>query len=496
MRHLPSLLAISLGALGGCGGVDRGHPSEGDATAAGVGGSGAAPGSEGGFGGELASCEHVWSRGFGAGSMTSALAVAPDGTAFAGGMHLDEIDFGGGPRPDGGNDDHKAWAASFGPDGAHQWSASYGHGGDQDVTGVALAGEDVVFAGYGNGALDIIGDISPPGGESSYASWYAEFTDGEPSSSVVAGGADSESRVIYGDIAAMPDGDLVVVGAYRGDVDVGAGPITSAGEFDAFVVHLGRSGSGSWWTVPFGDASGEEATAVAVDGQGRIVVVGGFGGTIDLGGEPITADPRSGWGDGFVIQLDGDGTHRWSRRFEALEEQRTADVAVNAAGDIVVAGWYRGVIDLGGGIQLTSAGARDGFVVRLDAMGNTVWAKSIGGPGEQDVLVGVDWAPNGDVLLAGRCDDGCIVDGHPVPPAGGGLDALVMRLDGAGTPRGACTFGDSDFQGAHVVAVGADGDVWLGGMYTGAIDFGGGPFEAELGGFVTRLRVGGETDGR
>ena len=62
------------------------------------------------------------------------------------------------------------------------------------------------------------------------------------------------------------------------------------------------------------------------------------------------------------------------------------DVAVDASGNVYTVGNFSGTVDFDpnpahGTFNLTSAGGRDAFISKLDAAGNFVWAKRLGGGG-------------------------------------------------------------------------------------------------------------------
>ena len=61
------------------------------------------------------------------------------------------------------------------------------------------------------------------------------------------------------------------------------------------------------WSKSFGDEAAQTVTSVAMDELGGVYITGGFAGTTDFGGGPITAAGPSE--DLFVAKLDTDGNH-------------------------------------------------------------------------------------------------------------------------------------------------------------------------------------------
>ena len=65
------------------------------------------------------------------------------------------------------------------------------------------------------------------------------------------------------------------------------------GPSDIFVVKYSSSGA-YMWDKTFGSASSQDAAAaVAVDGSDNIILTGGFQNTVDLGGGPLTSAGNS-----------------------------------------------------------------------------------------------------------------------------------------------------------------------------------------------------------
>jgi hypothetical protein len=226
---------------------------------------------------------------------------------------------------------------------------------------------------------------------------------------------------------------------------------------------------------------------VAVDARGNVFVAGAFSGTLDLGGGPLVS---AGDDDVFLLALDPAGKHRWSKAFGGPGMQAAAAVAVGPRGEVVVAGTLDQSADFGGG-ALVSAGLIDVFVAVLDASGRHLWSKRFGDAAEQEasaVAVGAD----GSVVLAGSYEGTLDFGGGPLPSAGGD-DVYLARLDAAGNHLWSKRFGDARAQKGRAVAVGEDGGVVLAGLLEGTADFGGGPLEAveayDL--FLARFDAGG-----
>lgn len=243
------------------------------------------------------------------------------------------------------------------------------------------------------------------------------------------------------------------------------------------------------WSRGFGDATGQYARAVAVDADGNVIVAGQMEGSVDFGGGPLEATGTGA--DAFVAKLDRFGAHLWSKRFPGEGNQFVMAVDVDAAGDIVVAGRAFGRIDLGGGV-LASRGRDDVFVAKLDGEGNHLWSKIFGGPGE-DRCDRIAVTASGGVLVAGAFQDAIDFGTGPLESAGM-RDAFVLELGPGGETLRALRAGGAGDDHAHAIAADAEGNVIAAGHFSGAIELGG-PELTSAGLtdiFVVKLGPGGE----
>lgn len=178
--------------------------------------------------------------------------------------------------------------------------------------------------------------------------------------------------------------------------------------------HLGRTLSA---TPPaglpeplLGGATADRAGGVAGHADGTVTV-----------GMAVTG---TGTGlDAVVTRLAADRkTPLWSKQFSTSANDRLYGVIGLADGGVIAAGYTRG--DLDG----THAGspADDMFAVRLSATGETLWLRQFGDPGKADRVYGLAAAPDGGAYLMGY------TSGSQDGPSAGDKDAVLVRIDASG----------------------------------------------------------------
>jgi hypothetical protein len=264
-------------------------------------------------------------------------------------------------------------------------------------------------------------------------------------------------------------GNVVVAGFFSDTIDFGGGPLVSTGSWDIFVVKLDAAGN-HLWSKRFGDSEQQEAHSVAVDAAGNIVLGGMFWGALDFGGGALTS---AGGTDMFVAKLDAAGNHVWSKRFGDTTGQDTRAVAVDASGNVFVTGSCAGSIDFGGG-TLAAVGESDGFLLALDSAGAHQWSKRWGRGNAYASGTSMTVDAAGNVVMAGY-EGGPTDFGTGALPYLGMLDVIVGKFSPTGAPIFAHSFGSTKNDAASSVATDGSGNVLLTGYSEGAIDFGNGP---------------------
>ncbi len=214
----------------------------------------------------------------------------PDGVYVAG-TYRGRIDLGGGPLA---NAYDGAFVARFTHDGQHVWSKSVaGDGWCFPTSLAASASGSIALGARFTGTVTVGRPLASESGEDALVTELA--ADGSVRFAERFGGfgQDAIGAVAY-------DGtDLYVAG----ELATSLGPLSSAGGADAFVARV--SGGVLTWAERLGDAAEQRAMRLALDGHGRLAVVGSYFGAIDVGS--FHAQSNGGFdgsgGDVFIASL-------------------------------------------------------------------------------------------------------------------------------------------------------------------------------------------------
>lgn len=220
------------------------------------------------------------------------------------------------------------------------------------------------------------------------------------------------------------------------------------------------------WSRAWGSLVDDRATAIATAPDGSIYLAGRFSGAVDFGQGPLV----SRGADIFVLRLGPDGALRWGRSFGGVLDDDGVELATTASGNVVIAlGGASQSVDLGGG-ELTSEGARNIYLMELDADGHHVWSRGLHTTTEASAS-GVAITPDGEILLAGSMYD--LDVGGDLLQTKGGLDAWVARLSPTGEHRWSKRFGDVWHDLGGRVATDGEGNVYINAYYSRSWSFGG-----------------------
>jgi hypothetical protein len=367
-----------------------------------------------------ASGKHVWSKRFGdaMGSQTGmSVATDKDGNVVVVGYFDGAIDFGGGPLTSAGSID--IFVAKLDPAGNHVWSKRFGDAGAQAATAVKTTpnGDIIIMSSLG-GSVDFGGGPVTSAGGFDVGLVKLDATGKHVWSKRFGDASEQSGNAIAVDAA----GNVLVTGMFLGTVDFGGGPFTDMDGGDVFVLKL--SGAGDHvFSKQFGGAGTQFGYDIAPDGD-SIVLLGTFFDDFDLGGGALV---NEGDEDIFVAKLDATGNHVWSRSFGDEAQQAARGLSIDSAGNIVITGSLstKVGVDFGGG-PLVSGGSSDALLVKFDGTGKTLWSFRYGdAPAQDGYDTALDKA--GNVVLAGVFRGSVEFGGGPLMTAGN-YDLFLAKL--------------------------------------------------------------------
>lgn len=178
------------------------------------------------------------------------------------------------------------------------------------------------------------------------------------------------------------------------------------------------------WARNIGGSRGDE---IKVDAAGNVYTTGYFAGAGDF-------DPGPGnyflnaFGiadDAYISKLDANGNFLWAIQLGGSSTNYSFSIEVDAAGNVYSVGYFSGTVDFDPGpgvFELTTNGQFDIGISKLDANGNFVWAKKVGGA-NSDLAYSLILDQTDNICITGNFIG--VVDFDPGP--------AIANLDGNGT---------------------------------------------------------------
>lgn len=233
-------------------------------------------------------------------------------------------------------------------------------------------------------------------------------------------------------VAVNAAGAIAVVGQTWSANYPGIGPLS--GSSDAFVTVLNSTGTAVLGSVLIGGSADDVAFGAATDAAGNLYV-GGATSSSNFPVSPGAAQVSSGGGiDGFVLKIDSLGNPVYSTYVGGSGLDIVNSVAVNAAGQVAIGG-QTGSSNLPVVAPLQPyQGGYDAFVGQVNAAGSAfAWLTHYAGYGT-DAISAVTYDASGNVCFAGGTDS----VGFPATANSfgssvkGGVDAFAGKINGAG----------------------------------------------------------------
>jgi hypothetical protein len=291
----------------------------------------------------------------------------------------------------------KMYVAMYDSSGNCEWLKYFGQSYYDNIVAVAFdnSGDVLVHGSFGGG---FSADSISTGGFGNQDVFVAKFH--RNGYALWAKGMGGPQEDLPGDIFVDRTGDVYVTGSFEqtgyffwGDTVAVLG---SRGLRDMFVAKISRNGASVW--AKRGGANGyDQGRGVAVDNQFNCYVIGSYSNAAIFENDTLDV---FGWEDIFLAKYNQSGNLVWVKGAGGIEADAGLCLSIDTSSSKAFSGVYL-YGNYQGNIQffnttLAALGANnhDIFIAKVDADGNTVWARGIGSVASDNAHSMVPYATN------------------------------------------------------------------------------------------------------
>lgn len=154
----------------------------------------------------------------------------------------------------------------------------------------------------------------------------------------------------------------------------------------------------------------------------------------------------------------------WAKSVGSSSNEFGKSITTDASGNVYVSGSFNSPSISIGATILTCAGGLDMYIVKYDAMGNVMWAKSAGGTGS-DLVRGISNDEIGNIYVTGGFDSDSITFGTTTLINEGGYDMYMVKYDTSGNVIWAKGAGSMSSDYGNNITTDVAGNVYLIGIF-------------------------------
>jgi hypothetical protein len=235
-------------------------------------------------------------------------------------------------------------------------------------------------------------------------------------------------------LALDASGNIYVAG------DTGSTGLT-AGSIDQTLVKYDSSGI-EQWSKTWGGTGADYARALALDASGNIYVAG----------DTASSDRTAGLSDQTLVKYNSSGVEQWSKTWGGDSTDIAYALALDSSGNIYVAGYTASTG--------RTAGGTDHTLVKYDSSGVEQWSKTWGGTGF-DAAYALALDASGNIYVAG--------DTASSDRSAGSSDQTLVKYDSSGVEQWSKTWGGTGNERAYALTLDTSGNIYVVG-YTDSSD--------------------------
>ncbi|WP_067144899.1 hypothetical protein [Pseudotamlana agarivorans] len=203
-------------------------------------------------------------------------------------------------------------------------------------------------------------------------------------------------------------GYLIVGSSDSDDVDIN----NNKGTYDFWVVKINATGT-LVWEKSFGGSGIDEAFSITATHDGHYMIVG------DTRSDDLDVSYNHGAADLWVVKISPDGTLIWEKTYGGTSFDSGRSISKTQDQGFIISGNSRSIdADVS-----ENKGQNDAWIIKIDASGNLIWEKTIGGSAV-DLAFNAIELNNNNIIGVGESNS----SNEDIPSNKGFSDLLLFKL--------------------------------------------------------------------
>lgn len=239
-------------------------------------------------------------------------------------------------------------------------------------------------------------------------------------------------------------GNSIIAGKFDSQtLNFGNIVLNNFGGDDCFIAKFDQVGT-VLWAKSYGGDYDEEPFALTTDASGNSIVVGYFS-SDSLVCDSITLINSGFSYEAFIIKYDPSGNVIWAKKTNGISNEVALGVATDNLNNVIVTGWFDDAVVNFDAYSLTNyaPGSSDMFLLKLDSLGNVLWAISEGNEGT-DGGHPVDVDIYGNIAVVVYFTSDTLVISNSTIINLGNFDHCLVKYSPNGTPLWAKSIAGTD----------------------------------------------------
>lgn len=268
-------------------------------------------------------------------------------------------------------------------------------------------------------------------------------------------------------VSADAFGNVYVAGTFKSSsITFGSTTLTNVGDYDMFIVKYDATGNVLWAKNAGGNLL-DFSQSISTDASGNSYVAGGFrSATITFGSTTLT-NTNIGWDEIFLVKYDAFGNVIWAKSATGIIGDFATSVSTDGSGNAYMVGYFYSATITFGSYTLNNGGAGSTvFIAKYDSFGNVLWAKSAGGTNGFDMPSSVATDTSGNAYVTGKFQSDSIIFGSTtLYTPNNSDDIFVVKYDTAGNVPWAIRAGGNAADVPQAIDVDPLGNIYVAGSF-------------------------------